>query len=343
MSGSLVQCFLPIRNAEGFLGNWFEKNISELDSIGAELIIVDNGSSDNSVKIVESWQYRKCRIIKNDVDLGLENSFRVAKSLMSSKYRFFLPADDWLAPGYLTEAVEVMEKESHVDVVYGKSYLFNQVSGELSVRPSPYRRVGLNKENAFFAMFFNNAVPDISLYRSSTLNCDEGSADWFLPGGPASVLINGLSFYTGNGQCYSGKGEHQLSKAWARSGKYYSFLMGLYGELLMQMKESIANQILWAAFISYFHAGKSLLESIREMEKTNNYAKHALDLHKLEVYSNAALLLVDDLLVDPNKAEFRDVGRLGTLDDFIYFVKLLGANRPVFFSKELERRGLKIS
>jgi len=340
---SLLTCFLPIRNAEQLLEQWWKANGPELESVNALLLIVDNGSTDRSLEIVHGFNYKFIKIITHGENRGVEQSFKTAKSNISSKYRFFLPADDWLCPGYLALALEILEENPDVQVVYGKSYMYNLETKEMSLRPSPYRRIGLNRESPFFPLFFNNSIPDISLYRSISLDVSPDSINWFLPGLQSSVLLSGTTYFTGADQCVSGKGKHQLSRNWTISGRYYSFLMENYNALASEHFRAFSDQILWSHFLSFFHTGTSLMRSSQLLTTSGHpYARQVMELYKKEIYSMIALLLVDELLIDPVGAKFKEEGRFGTFKDLIDCFNILGQYRSEKFSHELSRRNITL-
>lgn len=340
---SLITCFLPIRNAEHHLEEWWRANGPELASVDASLVIVDNGSTDRSLEMVHGFDYKRIRVISHGENRGIEQSFKTAKSHISSKYRFFLPADDWLCPGYLALALETMEQNPDVHVVYGKSYMCNLETKEKSLRQAPYRRVGLNRESPFFPLFFNNSIPDISLYRSISLDVNPDSETWFLPGLQSSVLLSGTTYFTGADQCVSGKGQHQLSRDWTISGRYYSFLMGNYNALASAYFHSFSDQILWSHFLNFFHTGASLLRSTKMLTESGHpYARQVMELCKIEVYSMITLLLVDELLIDPVGAKFKEQGRFGTLKDLTDCLNLVARSQNENLTEELRRRNITL-
>lgn len=339
----LVTCFLPVRNAEKYLEEWWRVNGPELASVDASLVIVDNGSTDRSLEMVHGFDYRRIRVISHGEDRGIERSFKTAKSHISSKYRFFLPADDWLCPGYLALALEIMEENPDVHVVYGKSHMYNLETKEKSLRQVPYRRVGLNRESPFFPLFFNNSIPDISLYRSISLDVNPDSENWFLPGLQSSVLLSGTTYFTGADQCVSGKGQHQLSRNWTKSGRYYSFLMENYNALASEHFRAFSDQILWSHFLSFFHTGTSLMRSSQLLTSSGHpYVRQVMESCKTEIYSMITLLLIDELLIDPVGAKFKEQGRFGTLKDLTDCFNLVARSHNENLSEELSRRNITL-
>lgn len=75
-----------------------------------EVLILDDGSTDNSVEVIESFA-RKCpiiRLIKNDRNMGIEYSFRKIMSLASGDYLCGAAADDCLLPGFIERSMRLL-------------------------------------------------------------------------------------------------------------------------------------------------------------------------------------------------------------------------------------------
>jgi len=341
MSSDLVSCFLPIFNAEGHLADWWSKNGPELRAVDATLVVIDNGSSDGSVSLIEGFGYCKTRIVRHGENLGLEQSFRSAKALISSKYRFFLPADDWLAPGYLGEALDVLESDAEVGVVYGKSYTVDIASATVNERFRPSRPVGSRRESPFSTILFSNYIPDISLYRSCYLDCEPSSADWFPPGAQSAVLARSKVFYTGRGQCFSGKSVGQVSQEWGRSGRYYSELERLRVGARSICCDSLSSELLWYLIEANFHTGKGFVELLQMcIEGAHPYVQAAIKNSREDLMVRIASSLADELIVDAVSKTVRRIGRYGSVNDLRLLVKSLSGEARKVLATELCEKGL---
>lgn len=337
---SLVSCFLPVFNAAKFLPHWWEKNGAQLISIGAELIIVDNGSTDKTIEEIRKFDYPKTKLIEHCENLGIESSFLSAKSHIRSKYRILLPADDWLAPGYLGDALDLLESDAKVGVVYGNSYMVDLLTGSVTKRRAPARPRGPHREHPCFSFAFNNSIPDISLYRSSALDTNSSSWKWFLPGDQSSVLREFDTYFTGNDQCFSGKSPYQLSKSWAKSGYYYSFFCDRFSGYATFFDISLADQLLQQILNFNLHSNRSFSEIVKDIADSRSYANIALEIEKYAVFSNLCLLLIDDLFSDQSKKSINEVGQFGKVEDFFWFFGHLDSDSIEFVKRELKRREL---
>ena len=168
-----------------------------------------------------------------------------------------------MAPGYLSDALEIFQSDPDVGVVYGRSYTVDLESGATNERFRPHRPAGPRFESPFSTILFNNFIPDISLYRSCHLDCNPTSWEWFLPGWQSAVLRRSKSFYTNRDQCFSGKSGEQISKEWGRSGRYYSELGRARAGARNICCDNQAAEVMWYLIEANFHTGKSFLELLQ--------------------------------------------------------------------------------
>ena len=87
-----------------------------------EIILVDNASTDNSIKIIE--ETFGCspllRIVKNNANLGFAAGNNVGVSHSKGKYILFLNNDTLVEPDWLIELVKVMENQATIGAAQSK-------------------------------------------------------------------------------------------------------------------------------------------------------------------------------------------------------------------------------
>ncbi|MDA4127892.1 MAG: glycosyltransferase family 2 protein [Thaumarchaeota archaeon] len=85
-----------------------------------ELIIVDDGSTDGSLKIVEDYVEKDVRVqlIKHASNLGAARSRNEGLRAAKSEVISFLDSDDLYAPDKLSEQMAALQREVHPCVVY---------------------------------------------------------------------------------------------------------------------------------------------------------------------------------------------------------------------------------
>lgn len=87
-----------------------------------EMVIVDDGSSDNSVKVIEDFAKDDSRIKlythENHQNKGIIESLRLGVSKASHEWIIFLESDDMIKPEYITEKLRLLEKNPELDMIF---------------------------------------------------------------------------------------------------------------------------------------------------------------------------------------------------------------------------------
>ena len=111
-----VTVIVPIYNVEPYLEKCLDSLINQtLKDI--EIICVNDGSTDNSPKIIKRYADKDSRIVViSQQNQGLSASRNVGIKRASSKYIMFLDSDDWLEPQALERSYDAIIK-NNVDVV----------------------------------------------------------------------------------------------------------------------------------------------------------------------------------------------------------------------------------
>lgn len=120
----LVTIYIPCRNYGRFLSQSAESVFQQLYT-NWELIIVDEGSDDDTIVIAEELCRRypdKAKLVKNSKSIGLQRIANKVLGLANGKYMIRLDADDWLDEVALLVLVEKLEKTPDAGLVYGNYY-----------------------------------------------------------------------------------------------------------------------------------------------------------------------------------------------------------------------------
>ena len=108
-----------------------------------EIIIVDDCSSDNTVKIAEEFSNR-VKIIKSQSNMGVWHSRNQALNIARGDYVFFLDGDDWIADNALDLAYKELSKNG-VDVLFCPYVVFWQNKNKYRYFNPKYRLKKLRK------------------------------------------------------------------------------------------------------------------------------------------------------------------------------------------------------
>ncbi|NNE11569.1 MAG: glycosyltransferase family 2 protein [Ilumatobacter sp.] len=104
-----------------------EAVMSAADQPEADVVIVDNGSTDASPSIGEhlAGLEENVRFVRHETNDGIISSFNRCRAEIRGDYAMLLCADDLLTPGSLGRAVEVLDALPNVGLVYGTALDFS--------------------------------------------------------------------------------------------------------------------------------------------------------------------------------------------------------------------------
>ena len=111
--------------------------VETLESVAAqtytdwECLVVENGSTDGSLGIVNDYCYHDTRFIPvvYQENVGVAAARNRALELAEGEYILFLDADDLIAPGYMAAAVEALDADPSLNLVYARAERFGAQTG----------------------------------------------------------------------------------------------------------------------------------------------------------------------------------------------------------------------
>ncbi len=111
-----VSIIIPMFNSERWITETMTSVLNQsFDSF--EVIIVDDGSTDNSVAIVESYKDSRIRILENAGQKGVSGSRNFGLGIAKGKYVCFLDSDDILLESSLNDRVTLFSIFPNVQVI----------------------------------------------------------------------------------------------------------------------------------------------------------------------------------------------------------------------------------
>ncbi|MDO4967212.1 MAG: glycosyltransferase family A protein [Candidatus Saccharibacteria bacterium] len=116
INNPLVSIIVPVYNIEKYVDKCLHSLIDQTYK-NIEIIIVNDKSTDMSLKICEEYARRDSRIkiINNKQNIGLSGSRNAGIKKMNGKYIMFVDGDDWIDAKCIQSCVESLEDE--VDIV----------------------------------------------------------------------------------------------------------------------------------------------------------------------------------------------------------------------------------
>lgn len=101
---------MPVHNGEKYLREAIDSILNQTFH-DYEFIIIDDGSMDNSVDIIQSFNDPRIRLFQNDVNKGVSSVRNLGLREACSEYIAWLDADDISLPVRLEKQVELLDSE----------------------------------------------------------------------------------------------------------------------------------------------------------------------------------------------------------------------------------------
>jgi glycosyltransferase involved in cell wall biosynthesis len=163
----LVSVVIPVFNMQEFLAQTLESVLSTVYS-SFEVIIVDDGSTDDSLKIANDYSAKDNRIrIIPQQNSGVSTARNHGIREAFGKYILPVDADNLLSSNYIASAVAVLESNEKVRVVTCKSVFFGDRAGEWKLRPFSLRLLARK-----------NMIDTCAMYRKSDWQSVNGYCEY---------------------------------------------------------------------------------------------------------------------------------------------------------------------
>lgn len=120
-----VSLCIPTYNRANFLVYAVESVLHQTYT-DFELIICDDGSTDNTASVVSQWNDPRIRYIKHPANIGRSKNMRSGFEGSNGTYFIKFDDDDALTPEFLEKTVAVLEAEPSIDFVCTNHWIINQ-------------------------------------------------------------------------------------------------------------------------------------------------------------------------------------------------------------------------
>jgi glycosyltransferase involved in cell wall biosynthesis len=160
-----ISVVIPLYNKETSISRCLDSVLNQTLS-PMEIVVVDDGSVDNSVEIVTSYQSPYIRLIKQK-NSGVSSARNKGYQVSSGKWIAFLDADDYWDPGFLQE-IEKLMKLYPACGAYGTSYYLQKTSNETRT-PIILRNLPFKSLDGIIDNYFRVAVDSMPPICSSAV------------------------------------------------------------------------------------------------------------------------------------------------------------------------------
>ena len=173
-----VSVIIPCYNHAQYIGETIDSVLNQTYE-NIEIIVVNDASQDNSCEAIQQFveKYPHIMFIDEKENIGVIEVRNKAISIAQGDYILPLDADDKIPPAYIEKAVNILENNPQVGVVYAKVSFFGE-------KEELWQLEEFNKDN----MLFYNLVYATALFRKTDFlrvgaynqNMRGGYEDWDL-------------------------------------------------------------------------------------------------------------------------------------------------------------------
>jgi glycosyltransferase involved in cell wall biosynthesis len=156
MHSRLVSIMMPAYNAEQYIAQSIESVLAQ-SYPNWELIIVNDGSKDNTAKIVGRYTHDPRIKLIHQANGGEASARNTALEHMQGDYVSFLDADDLYLPDALTDLSKFLEQNLEYDAVFSDSHFCDERGKKLKRRLSEVRP-GICTNDILEPLILNAAV-----------------------------------------------------------------------------------------------------------------------------------------------------------------------------------------
>ena len=274
-----VSVVTPAYNVAPYLGATIESVLSQTFD-DWELLIVDDGSVDETLEIATAYAHRDPRIvIIQQANGGISAARNRALANAAGALIAILDSDDVWLPQYLEKQVRILEAHPEIDIVTGNAwFLGSRRDGQLA-RPYPDTRpvpdlVNLlaDEESVFIMSVFRRRVFDVVGGFDASLRTNEDYDFWL------RAAIAGFRFHRNDEPLgYYRRRDDSLS---ASEVRMLSGILRVYRKLRPSLIDRPRELAMLDAQIAKFDAERIAAEA-REAMEARDFGRARLCLHEL--------------------------------------------------------------
>lgn len=142
----LLSIIIPVYNIEKYIEKCI-KSVLEQRILGIELILIDDGSKDNSGKICDEFAKKYSNIfVIHKKNGGLSDARNHGIQKAKGEYILFLDGDDFLLPNSLNKIKDILFKNNKIDVLLHKRIFFYEKNNKMVKNKQKFNLINFNNK-----------------------------------------------------------------------------------------------------------------------------------------------------------------------------------------------------
>jgi len=167
-----VSIIIPVYNVESYLKQCLDSVISQTFK-NIEIIIIDDGSTDNSSQIIEEYKKTDNRIVSLllKINVGPGSARNEGIKIATGKYIVFIDSDDWITKDYIEKLYNSIEKYN-CDMISANFYTYDTATGQTEENKCPknfYNTLFNSSLKKQYFLFLSNNYIWVRIYRKDFL------------------------------------------------------------------------------------------------------------------------------------------------------------------------------
>lgn len=144
-----LSIIVPVFNVEGYLKRALDSILMQSSPINYEIVLIDDGSSDNSGVICDEYQNNFSNVcVRHIENNGVAEARNLGISLSRGNYLFFMDPDDFVSEDFFEKIFPNLNDKWDV-LCFGYNEIKENKDTILSCRPHLYTHCGLLGKNEF--------------------------------------------------------------------------------------------------------------------------------------------------------------------------------------------------
>lgn len=151
----MISVIMPVYNVEEILLRKSIESILTQDRRNLELLLIDDGSTDDSGTICDEYAEKDARIkVYHTINKGVSAARNFGLDHATGNYIFFVDADDYVAPNCLSKMYAVLEETSADVVMCAAVHVEEDNMVDASVVVHSENRIKMNQKEAVEALCY---------------------------------------------------------------------------------------------------------------------------------------------------------------------------------------------
>lgn len=175
----LITVGIPVYNAEKFIANAIDSILNQTHQ-NFELLIVDDGSTDNSLSIINSYSDPRIKVVSDGVNRKLPYRLNQIIDLAQGEFIMRMDADDFCTENRIQKLLDEFSRDPSLDVVFSRICSVTN-EGEINGVHGRVRKYPISLKDSIKG---NTGFPHASLmartswcyrnkYNTSTMLCED--------------------------------------------------------------------------------------------------------------------------------------------------------------------------